>query len=72
MLWLRDSGKEDFKISFFRYFTIISPWKGRDPTFEQTWIPFSQGCFETSLVEIGLAVIEKKIFKLRQYIFAIS
>ena len=63
---------KSLKFRFFRYFTIISPWKGRGPSFEQTLIPFSQGCFETSLVEIGLAVIEKNIFTLRQYIFAIS
>ena len=35
-------------------------------------IPFTQGCFVPSLVEIGPAVLEKKIFKFRQCIFAIS
>ena len=43
-----------------RNFVIISPWKGRGPSFEQTWIPFTQGCFVPSLVEIGPAVLEKK------------
>ena len=41
---------------------IISPWKGCGPSFEQTWIPFTQGCFVPSLVEIGSVVLEKKIF----------
>ena len=45
---------------YFRYFTIISPWKRADPLFEQTWIPLTQGCFVPSLVEIGPVVLEKK------------
>ena len=40
-------------------------------SFEQTWIPFTQGCFVPSLVKIGSVVLEKKIFKFRQCIFAI-
>ena len=39
-------------------------------SFEQTWIPFTQGCFVPNLVEIGPVVLEKKIFKFRQSIFA--
>ena len=35
--------------------------KGRGPSFEQTWIPFTQGCFVPSLVEIGPVVLEKKM-----------
>ena len=31
-------------------------------SFKRTWIPFTQGCFEPSLVEIGPVVPEKKIF----------
>ena len=46
--------------------------KGQGPSFEQNWIPFTQGCFVQSLVDIGLVVQEKKIFKFRQCIFAIS
>ena len=30
-------------------------------SFEQTWIPFTQGCFVPSLVEIGPVVLEKKM-----------
>ena len=47
---------------YFRYLVIISPWKWVGPFFEQTWIPYTQGCLVPSLVEIGLAVQEKKIF----------
>ena len=45
--WLSGSGGEDFFISsmYFCYFIIISPGKGEGPSFEQTWIPFTQGCF---------------------------
>ena len=45
-------------------FTIssLSPLgKGRGPSFEQIWIPFTQGCFVPSLVEIGPVVLEKKM-----------
>ena len=41
-------------------------------SFEETWIPFTQGCFVPSLVEIGSVVLEKKILKFRQCIFTIS
>ena len=51
------------------YFGIISSGKWRGPSFEQPWIPFTQGSFFPSLVEIGQVVLEKKIFKFRQYIF---
>ena len=33
--------------------------KGRGPSFEQTWIPFTLECFVSSLGEIGLVVLEK-------------
>ena len=58
-----------WKRRFFKFpqciFTIsqLSPlWKWWVPSFEQTWIPFTQGCFVPSLVEIGQLVLEKKIF----------
>ena len=72
--WPSSSGEKDFNISSmcFCYFVIISPWKIGCPSFGQTWIPFNQGCIVPSLVEIGTLVLEKKIFKFRQYIFAIS
>ena len=40
--------------------------------FEQTWIPFTQECFVPNLVDIGPAVLKKKILKFYQCIFAIS
>ena len=54
------------KISKFRQciFAILklSPLgKERCPLLEQTLIPFTQGCFVSSLVEIGLVVLAKKM-----------
>ena len=46
---------------YFLYFVIISPWKRAGPSFEQTWIPFTQGCFVSSLVKIGSVVLKKKM-----------
>ena len=42
--------------------------KGHGPLFKHTWIPFTQGFFVPSLVEIGPVV---KISKFRRCIFAI-
>ena len=41
---LSGSWEEKFLISsmYFQYFKIIYPWKGRGPSFEQTWIPFTK------------------------------
>ena len=41
-----------FNIIF--YFAFISPLREACPSFEQTWISSSQGCFVSSLVEIYL------------------
>ena len=62
---LSGSGEDDFLIlsMYFHYFVIISSWKGWGPSFVQTWIPSTQGYIVTSLVEIGLVVLEKRIFK---------
>ena len=49
-----------FLSMYFRYFVISSSWKRTSPSFKQTWIPFTQGYFVPSLVEIGPAVLEKK------------
>ena len=35
--------------------------KGRGPSFEQSWILFTQGCFVSSLIEIDPVVLEKKM-----------
>ena len=54
-------------------FSQLSPlWEGRVPSFEQSWIPFTQGCSVPRLVEIGLVVPEKKIFKSCQFILKIT
>ena len=37
---------------YFCYFVIFTPGKEQGSSFEQTWIPFTQGCFVPSLVEI--------------------
>ena len=40
--------------------SLLSPLeKEHDPSFEQIWIPITQGCFLPSLVEIGPVVLEK-------------
>ena len=49
-------------INVFSYFVIISPWKRGGVSFEQTWIPFTQGCFLSILVENGQVAQEKKFF----------
>ena len=45
----------------FIIFKLSPLWEGRGPSFDQTWIPFTQGYFVPSLVEIGPVVLEKKI-----------
>ena len=53
-------------------FLWLSPlWRGPGPLFEQFRIPFTQGSFMPSLIEIGLLVLEKKIFKNFQCIFTL-
>ena len=61
----RASGEEDFQIlsMYFRYFLISPLENGRFPSFEQTWILFTQGCFVPSLVEIGLVVLDNFFYK---------
>ena len=44
--------------------TLLTSWEFIGSSFEQTWIPFTQGCFVPSLVEIGPVVpvvLEKKM-----------
>ena len=57
---------------YFHYFILSSHGKGQGPSFEQTWITFTKGCFVPSLVEIGSVVLEKKIFKFHQHIITFS
>ena len=62
--WLSGFREEDSLISsmYFHHFVIISPLKRRGLSFEQNWIPFTQGCFVPNLVETGSVVLEKKMF----------
>ena len=59
--WPSSSEEEDFLISsiYFRYFKIIPLEKGWGPSFEQSWLPFTQGCIVPSLVEFGPVGLEK-------------
>ena len=50
---------------------LFTLWEFNGSSFEQTWIPFTQGCIVPNLVEIGKVVLEKNIFKFRQCNFAI-
>ena len=65
--------KKTFKlIKVFYALSFLSPFeKELDPSFERTWLRFTQGCFVSCLVEISSMILEK-IFKFRQCIFAIS
>ena len=70
--WFSGYGEEDIFFNFvnvFCYIVVISPWKRAGPSFEQTWIPITQGWFVPSLVEIGSVVSAEKIFLFRQCIF---
>ena len=50
-------------VNVFLLFRHHLPFEmGRGPSFEETWTPFTQGCFVPSLVEIGPVVLEKRIF----------
>ena len=52
---------------------LLSPLgKEQGPSFEQACIPFTQGRFVPSLIEIGPVVLEKKIFNFNKCIFTIS
>ena len=61
--WASGSGEEDFLIfSITITFSLLSPLgKGRRPSFEESWIPSTQGCSVPSLVEISPVVLEKKL-----------
>ena len=58
-----DSVVLEKKVVFFKFCQFIFAnylhGKGRGTSFEQTGIPFTQGCFVLSLVEIGPVVLRK-------------
>ena len=47
--------------------TLFPFWELKKSPFDSSWIPFTQVCFVSSLIEIGHVVLEK----FRQYIFVI-
>jgi len=54
------------KKSFLKIYQNLSyfvPYWAPTPLFEQIWTPIPQACFLPRLVEIGLVVLEKKMFK---------
>ena len=55
---------------YFSLFHNLPLEKGGPPPFQQTWIPFIQGWFVSSLVEIGPLVLERKMkmWKVYNYI----
>ena len=53
--------------------SLLSPLgKGCNPSFQQTLISITKGCFLQDLVETGKSVLEKKSFTFRQCILAFS
>ena len=62
--------KKIFKVRQYIFaISLLSPLgKERGPAFEETLITITLECFVPSLVEIGLEVLKKNIFKVRQYI----
>ena len=50
---------------------LLSLWEFNGSSFEQLSIPSTQGCFVPNLVEIGPAVLEKKMYKFPQWTFTI-
>ena len=65
--WLSSSGVDEFWIfvNIFFYFVSISPWEWAWSFIWITWISFTQVCFMSSSVEIGPAVLEKKMKRLK-------
>ena len=66
-VWLKLS-KLCWRRRFFNFVNVFSLFrnyvpleKGGAPSFKQTWIPFTRGCFVPSLVEIGPVVLDKKM-----------
>ena len=54
--------KYDYIIMLIQRIKKKTLWEFIGSSFEQTWIPFTQGWFVLSLVHIGSVVLEKKIF----------
>ena len=65
--WRSGSGWEDFKISSNVFLLFGNYLPGVGSSFEKNWIPFTQGYFVPSLVEIGPVGLEKKMKMLKVY-----
>ena len=65
-LWLYHPVDLERRKPIISFFFIIE-WS----LFVKHWVPFTQGCYRPSLVEIDQMVLQK-IFRFRQCIFAIS
>ena len=63
--------KYDYIITLIQRIMKKTLWEFIGYSFEQTWIPFTQGCFVPRLVEIGPMVLEKKILKIRECVFSL-
>ena len=61
-----------FSISISTILLFCYLGKGNRSSFKQTLIRFTEWCFVPSLVDISPVILEKKIFKFRQRLFAIS
>ena len=60
--FLSKDGPVVLEKGFFQWiFVTLHLKKERGLSFDQTWITFTQGCFISSLVEIGPVVLEKKM-----------
>ena len=56
------------KIEYF-IFPLTPLGKGCGPSFEQTWIPITQGCFVSNFDEINSVLLEETIFECLQHNF---
>ena len=66
--WICSMVLENF-VCVFSLFCSLSPLrKERWFLFEESWNPFGR-CFMLRLIEIGLVVLEKKIFKVRRSMY---
>ena len=66
--WPFDSGEDFFFCRCTFAISLLSPLgEKHEPSFGQTWILFTQKCFVSSLVAIGLVVLERnsKIWNLK-------
>jgi hypothetical protein len=75
LFWLSGSVEKKKEIINFKWphpifaFLWLSPrWRGPGPLFQQLRIPFTQGWFIPSLIEIGLLVLEKIFFSILTHV----